>query len=164
MNRHAPTRLLAVLLVAAACQDATPVTAPEVEVELGGQVSLLSPEDGLVVRQNDPTIGCPADPHRGYGFVLVLDWADIEDGSSVAGYDLLVRNRGAEYALIDREVEASTYTFLACNGFVIDLNLHGWEWKVRVRHTDGTTGPWSVREFSFEPCRLDDGTPCNAPG
>jgi len=163
MRRLLHAALMAALIPMAAC-DAGSSTAPEdPAVTQPLQLALLSPADGLVVRQNDPTIGCPAHPHRGYGFELELDWADVEHPSEIEGYELRVKQRTARYAMIDRVVETSGYTFRACNGFVTDRNLDGWEWRVRVHRADGAVGPWSVRGFSFGPCRLDDGDPCTAP-
>ncbi len=163
MSRTLIPTLLAILTPVAACETEPPTAPEDPAVSQRLQLSLLAPADGMVVPQNDPTIGCPAHPYRGYGFELALDWADVEHPSAIQGYELRVKQRDAQFAMIDRVVDRSEYTMLACNSFVIDRNLNDWEWRVRVRKDDGSTGPWSVREFSFEPCRLTNGDPCSAP-
>lgn len=127
------------------------------------QVSLVSPVAGARVAQNDPSIGCPAHPARGYGFRLVLDWDDVQHSSGIERYEVFAQHQGSLYPIADTPTNHSQFVHLSCNGFVIDSNLDDWQWRVRAVAGDGTIGPWSEGEFAFEPCRLAAGGPCFAP-
>ena len=57
----------------------------------------------------------------------------------------------------------TTFTELGCNTFVIDNNLSAWHWQVNaVGSGKNVLGTSERRPFTFGPCRLANGTPCNA--
>jgi hypothetical protein len=117
--------------------------------------TLLSPEAGAQIAQNDPAADCAPAAH---GHRLDLDWADV--GGPVEGYDVWVRRGGAKYPDVD-EFVTTPYLRKAVCGFVVDLYLDLWEWRVRARFRGGRTGPWSEsRTFRFAPCRLENGQEC----
>lgn len=132
---------------------------------------LLSPEDNAVFVQNDPTLGCPAHPTRGYGFRTSFDWKDV-DGAAM--YRIVFRQRDARYPAIERTVATSEFTQILCNAFVADPNREHWSWQVLALGTvtvpgdSGTATRDTVlmsttREYSFAPCRLASGLACSAP-
>ena len=158
MRTFARTATYAAMFLAAGCD--TPVEPDDTEVV----VALVSPVDGIVVPQNDASIGCEYHPDRGYGFRLTLDWEDAHHATNGQRYEIWVQHSGSAHPLAETFTSGSRYTHLACNAFVIDRNLEDWEWKVRAVRGDGGAGPWSeVRTFRFAPCRLESGVPCNAP-
>jgi len=161
------------LLVLAACASNTDFTAPSAEQAVYAPVLLVSPELGGRFKQNDLTLGCTPHPARGSGFRLAFDWHDVPGATR---YQIVFWHRGSQFPAVQGEVAASEYEEIACNSFVIDRNLHDWIWKVAAlgpitpaQGADGRTAPrdtvlWSEeRVFGFEPCRLADGRPCNAP-
>lgn len=114
-----------------------------------------------LIRQNDPTIGCPEDPASGHGFQIVFDWNDVPGAT---GYQIVVALEGAAQPAVDESVDDSEFTHTACNTFVIDENLEGWRWRFRAQEGGETFGEWSVWfSFAFAPCRLAGDTPCFAP-
>lgn len=132
---------------------------------------LLSPEDDAVFAQNDPTLGCPANATRGYGFRTSFDWKDV-DGAAV--YRIIFRQRDARFPAIERTVTTSDFAETRCNAFVADMNREHWSWQVialgsiTVPRDSGTASRDTVlmsttREYSFAPCRLANGAPCYAP-
>lgn len=152
-----------VLLLLAACVPLPTDPAGESE-RPRFSVTLLDPQPRAVIPQNVADLDCPANPERGNGFRLSFDWAASGDASSSGSYRIVVRREGATYPIIDEVVATSEHVRVFCNAFVIDQNLHGWQWKVRPLAQDGNAGPWTEpRDFSFAPCRLPDGTHCHAP-
>jgi hypothetical protein len=132
---------------------------------------LLSPEDNAVFAQNDPTIGCPAHPTRGYGFRTSFDWKDVEGASE---YRIVFHQRDARFPAIERTVTSSEFAETMCNAFVADQNREHWNWQVialasvAVPGDSGTARRDTVlmstsREYSFAPCRLANGAACYAP-
>ena len=126
--------------------------------------TLISPINNATISQNDPTIGCPSHPTRGFGYLVKFDWTDATSPHGIAGYEIFAKARTAQFPIVDTFVVPSEFTRASCNVFVIDPNLEGWEWRVRARDRRGQLGPWSVTGlFRFSPCRLADDRPCNAP-
>lgn len=132
---------------------------------------LLSPEDNAVFAQNDPTIGCPANPARGYGFRTSFDWKDVDGATE---YRIVFHQRDARFPAIERTVASSDFAETLCNAFVADQNREHWNWQVialasvAVPGDSGTARRDTVlmstsREYSFAPCRLASGTACFAP-
>lgn len=114
-----------------------------------------SPATGATIRQNDPSIGCPAHPTGGYGFAIRFAW----DGP-FAAYRLHV-SRGTFDVMINVEVSAPEYLSLHCNQAVRDGDLERWTWRVFAIDTTGAPIQSSpVSEFQFEPCRLASGETC----
>lgn len=127
-----------------------------------GLVRLLAPERGALVPQNDPSSGCPDAGTYGMGSVIVFDWTDSPLG--IDRFELFVERRGATYPLFDQVVIGSGHRLVSC-GYVADMNLEDWHWRVRTIAATGwpdAVGVWSHwRSFAFEPCRLSDGSPCH---
>ena len=134
---------------------------------------LITPADKGTFAQNDPSIGCPAHPARGYGFRTRFDWADVEGASA---YAVVLQHEGSQYPAIVQRVTASEYTQTFCNAFVADFNLEHWTWRVlafgpaKGAYTgDSASMPRdtllssTTREYGFAPCRLADGHACWAP-
>ncbi len=126
-------------------------------------VRLISPKQNARVQQNNPFIGCPYDPARGYGNQIYFDWTPASDQDGIDHYDLLVKNTRAQYPMISTSTTATDYLCRDCGGFTAGTYLTGWTWSVRAVDTLGNAGPWKTRKFSFEPCLLADGTACFAP-
>jgi hypothetical protein len=135
----------------------------EVTVVIGGPsvTILLTPINNSAIAQNDPTIGCPLHPTRGYGHRIFFDWTDSFSPYGIAGYELFAKKREAAFPIVDTFVGSSQFVLLACNAFVADPNLQNWEWRVRARDAQGVFSDWSTTGlFHFVPCRLPNGTAC----
>jgi len=124
---------------------------------------LLTPINDEIIQQNNPNIGCPFDPTRGFGWRIFFDWTDTSSPNGIKGYHLFATNINAMFPIIDIFVPDSNFTETSCNSFVIDANLDGWIWTVQAEDNLGNLSSVETDEFVFEPCMLDDGTPCNAP-
>jgi hypothetical protein len=123
---------------------------------------LLTPIGNASIQQNDPTIGCPFYPSRGYGFRIFFDWTDSSSQVGIAGYEIFAERESALVPIVDAFVTDSQLTVVSCNTFVIDQNLEGWRWRVRARDNSGNLGEWTAfAQFRFAPCRIE-GTPCSA--
>jgi len=126
--------------------------------------TLNEPINNQVIQQNNPDIGCPFNPTFGFGWEIFFDWTDSESSSGISGYQLFVMGSNAIFPIIDTFVAESEFTHTSCNGFVIDVNLFGWEWTVQAVDNDGNMSDVSdTGVFQFGPCRLANGDPCNAP-
>lgn len=124
-------------------------------------LTLIMPIGGTEIRQNDPTISCPAHYDRGYGFQLRFAWTAHP---SAVRYRLFAMHRGAVYPILNLTVAGTEYTDRRCNSFVIDRNLDNWEWLVEALDGVGNLIESSaVGQFRFAPCRLANGRPCSAP-
>ncbi len=129
---------------------------------VGDLPALLVPQPDAEVLQNDPTIGCPLHASRGYGFRITFDWTDVVKTPTVAGYHLYLIAPSALNPFIDTIVSTSTFVVTSCNGFVADVNLRGWQWRVRTIDAQGVYGSWtSPRLLNFAPCRLASGAACS---
>lgn len=167
MNRHSPVVAVLAALLATSCGDASNsyITGAESFSRAGVTVpapSPLSPVGGQLIPQNNPSIGCPFHPTRGFGHRIMFDWTDARASAGIAGYELVARRQGAILPIVNTFVVESEFTFTSCNAFVIDANLGEWRWMVRAQDTDGNYSAWRVARFGFEPCRLASGTPCFA--
>lgn len=121
---------------------------------------LLTPINHDVIEQNNPSIGCPLDPVRGYGHRIIFDWTDSDSPNGIKGYHIFVMRTGATLPIINTFVPNSEYTDTSCNSFVIDSNLGGWTWTVQAEDNRGNLSPVASGEFRFEPCRLDEKSLC----
>lgn len=127
-------------------------------------LTLLTPDPGAVIPQNDSTLGCPEHPHRGYGLQIHFSWDPPDSTSGVAFYHLFAKKDSVQYPILDGYVTGTEYLDTRCNTFVIDRNLDGWYWHVVAHDSGGTAVAASeTRWFSFAPCRLANGQPCTAP-
>ena len=125
-------------------------------------LTLTAPGSGATIVQNDPTIGCTLDANRGYGYAIDFSWVNPQL-KGVKRYRLVVQH-GSAPAVLDVIVTGTSYRWLVCHGFVIDVNLAGWHWQVTALNNGTKVIAISeLRPFSFAPCRLVDTTPCNAP-
>ena len=124
---------------------------------------LLTPVDNVMVAQNNPSIGCPFHPFRGYGYRAYFDWTDSDSPNGIRGCHLYVIQINGIFPLIDIFVEESEYTDTKCNTFVIDSNLNNWIWSVQAEDNLGILSPLVEDEFRFQPCRLSSGAVCSAP-
>jgi probable HAF family extracellular repeat protein len=124
-------------------------------------IALATPRAGAGIVQNVLSTGCEPQPTRGYGFSVGFTWA-VPDGSGVSRYRLLVQRAGF-HAALDVATAVPHYTWTSCNAFVVDSNLTGWHWHVAALDDRGQeTAASEWRPISFLPCRLADGTACNA--
>ena len=125
-------------------------------------VTLLTPAPGVTIRQNDPSIGCPAHPTRGHGFGIRFGWTRSTHAATAA-YRLRVKHGTAATHLIDVSSTETEYVSVHCNTFVSDRTLENWTWRVHA--VDGAGAPVQSSpegEFRFEPCRLSSGGACSA--
>lgn len=125
---------------------------------------LLTPINNEMIPQNNPNIGCQlyGNGNAGFGFETFFDWTDSDSPNGIKGYHLFVMNINARIPAVDVFVLDSEYTDTNCNAFVIDSDLEGWMWSVQAEDNLGNLSPVAEGEFSFEPCRLDDGTQCRS--
>ena len=141
---------------------ATPTPAPPA---VAGVITLVAPAAGAVVTQNDPSLAtkCPANATRGLGYVIEFSWKAV-GLANVAGFQVVMQHGSGTPIVLD--VDGSTTTSLSalsCNTFVIDNNLTGWHWQVNALNNGKQVVVSSQqRAFTFGPCRLANGTPCNA--
>jgi len=141
----------------------SPCPADNQSIQIVSTPELLIPIESLVITQNNPNIGCPPDPDRGFGYSIFFDWTDSNSPNGIKGYHLFATNINAMFPIIDIFVLDSNFTETSCNSFVIDSNLNDWIWTVQAEDNLGNLSSVTTYEFMFPPCRLDDGTPCNAP-
>ncbi len=132
---------------------------------LPGSVKLLAPQADARIAQNDPSIGCTADPARGHGFRLAFDWEGV---AGADGYDIEFKNVRAAVPAVSYHVTESSYERAWCNAFVRDFYLDDWIWRVAaIGIPVGATAPdtlWSEeRKYGFEPCRVANDQNCWAP-
>jgi hypothetical protein len=132
---------------------------------VGDEVQFIAPSANAVIPQNDPTIGCPAASTYGAGFAISFAWkVRLRDG--VQAVELLAQRRGAPLAMVHERIgdlDQGSLTFRSCGSFVVDANLAGWYWAIRLIDAQGNAGAWAESPFGFAPCRLDGGAACNAP-
>jgi hypothetical protein len=128
------------------------------------QPALLRPSHTEQIPQNNPEIGCPSHPTRGYGLQIDFDWSDASSPNGIMGYHLVVQGRRASAPLIDTMVTSSKYTFRMCNGFVDNFNSSvGFSWTVQAQDKLGNLGPVSDPGFFITYlCILDNGSLCYA--
>ena len=125
--------------------------------------TLVAPLNNGVVQQNDPASGCSLNATRGYGWRAVFDWTDASSPNGIQRYEIYAIHAGAAIAIIDTFVAKSEYVSVACDGYVADQNLQGWQWRVRAQDNRGNFSDWSAwGTFQFAPCRLANGTACYA--
>lgn len=144
MRRSLTTALVLLGTLAGCSGDAgpantsRPATAP----------SLLTPEPGVPIKQNDATTGCPFSDTHGYGFAVYFTWSPVDNAAT---YHLRLHHAGSLFPAIDTLVSVTELTVLECNAYVIDANLYDWHWTVAAVSEDGEEGPWAqegVYEFA----------------
>src|SRR5262249_52493601 len=122
---------------------AAPSAPPPTTLFVLGTPTLVAPEEGASVHQNNPDIGCPFDSTYGYGHSMDFEWTPVPSSGGVAYYQLFVMQADAQIPAIDRQVTGTRYTDRRCNSYVAPQFLEGWQWRVRAFDTSGTAGPWS---------------------
>ena len=124
--------------------------------------TLVAPEEGAVVAQNNPDIGCTFDSVAGYGFSIDFRWTAAASSAGVASYHLFVKHGDASIPIVDKLVTATAYIHLNCHAWVGQQFQEGWEWRVQAIDAAGAAGPWSeTRTFRFTGCRIGR-RPCGA--
>ena len=149
----------AALLIAAAIL-AAPGCARRPNTTASSQTLLLvSPAAGYVMPQNQPNIGCAANPVAGYGESARFQWIPVQGAKA---YHLAVRRAGSALPWIDATTQGVSYEKKNCNGYVTDANLNGWQWRVEALDSAGRRIASSeTRAFRWAPCRLSPGDrPC----
>jgi hypothetical protein len=126
----------------------------------------LAPINSAVIQQNRTDIGCSANPTYGRGHQIVFQWrAPSSAPGGIAGYNLIAQHVGSAFPIVNTFVSTTSHTYTSCNSYVADPNLTNWRWQVQAVYSGGGNSAWSPwASFQFAPCRLSDGTPCNAPG
>ncbi|MEQ1759495.1 MAG: carboxypeptidase-like regulatory domain-containing protein [Vicinamibacterales bacterium] len=125
--------------------------------------STFSPPDGVSFPQNNlsredcPSPGTWPTAIAGYGHKTTFDWPPSQD-PAVIGYQLVVQGSGNP--ALDIEVRTPPYMWVSCYSFVTDAFLTGWTWKVRTRSATGGLGPFQTMNFTYQSCRLSDGSRC----
>ena|ERR1035437_3834229 len=158
---------LGVLL--AGCTSNSNSTAPSSTSVSTSVPALDYPSNHTSIPQNNAAIGCSllsgVDALRGLGFQIQFHWTALSMPSGVVSYELHATKADAPIPIIDTFVTTTDYTDTACNDFVTDVNLQGWQWRVRAQDAAGQFTDWTPwTTFQFSPCRLSDGTVCRAPG
>ncbi len=125
-------------------------------------IALATPRAGAWIAQNVPSTACAPQPGRGSGFTVRFAWAG--PGAPGASHYRLVVQRAGFHPALDVTTASPGYTWTSCNAFVADSNLAGWHWHVAAVDEHGReTAASEWRPIGFLPCRLTDGTACNAP-
>jgi hypothetical protein len=121
--------------------------APSTRLRPVFKVMLLSPTPDQVIRQNDPTTGCPAGA-AGSGFRIQFAWK-ANHRKAVGVYHLVVQGRSAAYPMLDRTGPEDSYAYTGC-GYVTPDHLQGWEWEVTALDGHGSSASQRGR-FQFGP-------------
>ncbi len=124
----------------------------------------VAPINSALIQQNRTDIGCDADPNYGSGYQVVFEWRQPSSPpTGISGYNLWAIHGGSQIPIVNTFVSGAQFTYRACNAFVADTNLTGWQWQVQAVYSGGGQGAWSPQaDFQFASCRLADGTPCHA--
>jgi hypothetical protein len=124
--------------------------------------ALIAPIVGAQIAQNDQGSGCSLAPtalRAGYGYRINFRWASVP-GATL--YRIVAQHAGSIFPIADVAQSSTQFSLLGCGGFVVDANLTSWSWQVQA-FASGLWGPFSApRDFSFQPCRLPDASPCDA--
>jgi hypothetical protein len=144
MRRSLPAALVLLITLAGCSGDA----GTEVTSRPGTAPSLLTPEPGVPITQNDATTGCPFSDTHGYGFAVRFSWSPVPGAGT---YHLRLHHLGSQFPAIDMVVGVTELTVLECNAYVIDANLYDWHWTVAAVSDEGEEGPWAqegIYEFA----------------
>jgi hypothetical protein len=131
-------------------------------------MTLSAPAANAVIAQNDSSLaarGCTFDSTHGWGYAIDFSWNAPPNLKGVKRYELVLQRGTASPMVFDVPGSAATsFTDVACNNFVIDQNLTGWHWQVSALNNGKKVIAISEqRPLEFAPCRLADGSACNAP-
>ena len=155
-------------VLSAACSSSSSALTPSPSPTSTLAALSMSPNNNASIPQNSPASGCSlltgADAARGRGFVIQFHWTAPSSTAGIAGYEVFVTKAGAPIPLVDTFVATTDFTETQCNAYVADQNLQGWQWRLRSKDGEGQFTEWTPwARFEFSPCRLSDGTPCEAP-
>jgi hypothetical protein len=83
----------------------------------------------------------------------VGEWRfDWDDTPGAEAYEIVVLGGSAIFPMVHATTTTSDYVLDEKTGYIVDHNLRGWSWRVRVQHGNGTWGPWSaIRRFNVTP-------------
>ncbi len=177
--------IVAISVIAASCAPAAPAatatpgtsptpaplastaaTATPGAVATAGVLTLVTPAANAVVTQNDPALktACTASATRGLGYDIEFSWTVPTGLATLSGFQLVMQHGSSTPIVLDLDGATTTsFSNLSCNTFVIDNNLSGWHWQVNAIGNGKQVLVTSERRaFSFGPCRLANGSPCNA--
>ena len=136
---------------------------PQAQPTLPG-IALDTPAAGATIVQNDPSTGCAPNATYGYGHVVHFEWT-ARAVKGLGEYRLVVQHVGSLNPALDVRVATPSFTWGSCGSFVADPNLDNWHWQVTaLDKANQVIAVSEQRAIRFLPCRLADGTPCNAPG
>jgi hypothetical protein len=123
-------------------------------------LKLKKPLPSAVIQQNNPFIGCPNDPTRGYGYRIKFVWSGFKQ-PNFDHYHLPVQHVGSPVAAVNQNVTIPTFKIKNCNMSVLDSDLANWYWQVTELDSSGNVLAMSVQSpFSFAACRLSNGQTC----
>ena len=113
--------------------------------------SLRTPGDHEQIKQNDPATGCSFSPTHGYGFQVAFSWTPVAEADH---YHLRLVHTGAQYPVIDTDVNKTSYLVRDCNAYVIEANRFDWQWTVAAVFEDGEEAWAQQRTYEFGPMVL----------
>jgi alpha-tubulin suppressor-like RCC1 family protein len=129
-------------------------------------IVLSTPAAGATIDQNDPSTGCSlTNANWGHGFAVSFEWT-APAGAGPGDYELVVQRVGSLNPALDVHVATPSFTWTACDSFVVDGNLDSWHWQVTaLNNAQQVIAVSEQRAIRFLPCRVADGkTACCAPG
>lgn len=75
-----------------------------------------------------------------------FEWEDVP---SAKGYEIVVLGPSAIVPILRTYSDTSKYAMPSREGYIADMNLKGWSWRVRAQYQNGSWGPWSrIRRFN----------------
>lgn len=77
-----------------------------------------------------------------------FDWDDVPGAKS---YEIVVLGPSAMFPLFHVTTTKSEFVAPIREGYISDLNLEGWSWRVRAQYSGSSRGPWTTaRRFNVE--------------
>lgn len=73
---------------------------------------LLTLVGNAAMPQDDPGIGCAANPERGYGFRIFFDWTDSSSVVGIAGYEIFAKRDTSFGFIVNTFTPNSGFTFV----------------------------------------------------
>jgi hypothetical protein len=111
----------------------------------------ISPNNNTTITQNNPASGC-ANTSVGFGYVIQFVWMPPTVSNGVVAYEVFAHKSDAPIPILDTTATGTSYTFTACEAYVVQRNLQGWQWRVRAQDAQGRFTDWSPwATFQFGP-------------